>query len=87
MIREAGGMTIDLFALKSNDARTLVEVIDLLAQHCDVGQVEHFLTDLERWHRLQGRRFPQRDRDDAEIELRQWQHFINRLPEVAHDQP
>lgn len=72
---------IDLFKLRPNDERALVEVIDLLAQHCDTAQVEHFLADFARWHRLQGRRASQRTRDEAETELRQWQEFIARLPE------
>ena len=72
-------MTIDLFALKPNDARALTEVIDLLARHCSVAEVESFLADLERWHRLQGPKTRHRDRADARRELEQWQRFLDSL--------
>ncbi len=74
-------MTIDLFTIKAHDTRTLAEVIDALHAHCDTAQVEHFLADFTHWHRSKARRTPQREQDAAETELRQWQAFINRLPE------
>jgi hypothetical protein len=70
---------VDLFALRATDTKALAEVIDALHAHCDTGQVEHFLGDFSRWHRIQGRRVPQQERDDAFIELQQWQQFINGL--------
>ncbi len=73
---------IDLFTLRATDSRALGEVIDVLNAHCDTGQAEHFLADFTRWHRLQGRQFKQRERDEAFLELQQWQQFINRLPEI-----
>ncbi len=72
-------MTIDLFTLRANDTRALAEVIDVLHAHCDTGQVEHFLADFARWHRIQGRRVPQQERDAAETELLQWQQFLDNL--------
>lgn len=73
---------IDLFTLSPNDRRTLGEVIDRLAAHCDTEQVERFLSDLGHWHRIQHRRVRRHEVDDARRELEQWQRFINSLPEV-----
>jgi hypothetical protein len=72
-------VTIDLFALKPYDTEALGTVIDLLVANCDTGQVEHFLADFTRWHRLQGHRASQRERDEAFIQLQQWQRYLDSL--------
>ncbi len=72
---------IDIFTIRATDSRALGDVIGLLAGPCDTGQVEHFLADLTRWHRLQGHRATQRERDAAFLELQQWQRFLDGLSE------
>ncbi len=74
-------MKVDLFALRPHDTETLGAVFDLLTKHCDAKQCEQFLADLTHWHRAQGSRTPERQRETARQELEQWQQFLNSLPE------
>lgn len=70
---------IDLFAIKPYDTEAIGAVIDRLMAHCDAQQTEQFLGDLTHWHRIQGHRVPERERDDARRQLEEWQQFINTL--------
>jgi hypothetical protein len=77
--RDGGIVTINLFTVRPYDTEMIGQVIDRLMVDCDAGQVEHFLNDFTRWHRLQGHRASQRERDEAEVQLRQWQTYLDGL--------
>ncbi len=74
---------IDLFTIRPYDTEEIGTVIDLLTEHCDTQQVEQFLADFTRWHRIQGHRATERDREDARIALEEWQRFLTSLSETA----